>query len=60
MSCPNIADTSSASLAYGVQSACGTQQTSLNALRFTSHNLNFSDTKTESQEIRPDLSLIHI
>lgn len=52
MSCQNFASTSEGTLAYGVQSACGTPQTTLKALRFTSETLNASASATQSNEIR--------
>jgi hypothetical protein len=52
MSCQNFASTSEATLAYGVQSACGTPQTTLKALRFVSETLNSTASTTQSNEIR--------
>ncbi len=54
MSCELFAVTDEASLAYGVQSACGTPQTALTALRYTSENLALSTQSTQSNEIRSD------
>ena len=51
MTCQNFASTSEGSLAYGVQSACGTPQTTLKALRFVSETLNTTATSTGSNEI---------
>lgn len=54
MACQIFAVTDEASLAYGVQSACGTPQTALTALRYTSENLAMTTQATQSNEIRSD------
>jgi hypothetical protein len=52
MTCQNFASTSEGSLAYGVQSACGTVQSTLKQLRFVSETLNSTAASTQSNEIR--------
>jgi len=54
MSCQNFASTSEGTLAYGVQTACGTPATDLTALRFTSETLNQTATSIQSDEITPN------
>jgi hypothetical protein len=54
MACVNFADTSSAGLAYGVQTDCGVVQTALTEMRFTSSDLQFGAETTQSEEIRSD------
>ena len=54
MSCEIFAVTDEASLAYGVQVACGTPQTVLTSVRYTSESLAMTTEATESAEIRPD------
>lgn len=54
MSCQNFASTSEGTLAYGVQVACGTPQTALKELRFTSETLGLTAATTASNEIRPN------
>lgn len=51
MACNNFASTSDSSLAYGVQTACGTQQTDLTEMRFTSSSLQPTAESTQSDEI---------
>lgn len=52
MSCQNFASTSEGTLAYGVQVACGTPQTTLKSLRFTGETLGLTAQSTQSAEIR--------
>lgn len=54
MACVNFADTSSAGLAYGVQTDCGVPQTGLTAMRFTSSDLQFGAESIQSEQIRAD------
>lgn len=54
MSCENFASTSEGTLAYGVQVACGTPQTTLKELRFVSETLGLTAATTVSNEIRPN------
>jgi hypothetical protein len=54
MSCQNFASTSEGTLAYGVQSACGTVQTTLKELRFVSETIGLTAAVTQSNEIRPN------
>lgn len=54
MACQNFAVTDESSLAYGVQSACGTPQTVLTALRYTSDDIALTTEASESNEIRSD------
>ncbi len=54
MSCQIFAVTDEASLAFGLQSACGTPQTSLTSARYTSEALALTTQSTQSTEIRPD------
>jgi len=54
MSCQNFASTSEGTLAYGVQSACGTVQTTLKELRFVSETIGSTAATTASAEIRPN------
>lgn len=54
MACQNFASTSEGTLAYGVQVACGTPQTALTELRFTSESLGITANSTQSEEIRPN------
>lgn len=54
MSCNNFASTSESTLAYGVQSACGTPATTLKQLRFTGETLNMNAQTSQSNEIRGD------
>ncbi len=51
MSCQNFASTSEGTLAYGVQVACGTPQTTLKSLRFVSETLGLTAATTQSAEI---------
>lgn len=52
MACQNFASTSEGTLAYGVQVACGTAQTTLKELRFTSETVGLTAAVTASNEIR--------
>lgn len=54
MSCQNFASTSEGTLAYGVQVACGTPQTTLKELRFVSETVGLTAATTTSAEIRPN------
>lgn len=54
MSCQNFASTSEGTLAYGVQVACGTAQTTLKELRFVSETVGSTAATTASAEIRPN------
>jgi hypothetical protein len=54
MSCQNFASTSEGTMAYGVQSACGTVQTTLKELRFVSETVGSTAAVTASNEIRPN------
>ena len=54
MSCQNFASTSEGTLAYGVQVACGTAQTTLKELRFVSETIGLTAAVTSSNEIRPN------
>ena len=54
MSCQNFASTSEGTMAYGVQSACGTVQTTLKELRFVSETVGSTAAVTASAEIRPN------
>lgn len=54
MSCQNFASTSEGTLAYGVQVACGTAQTTLKELRFVSETVGLTAATTASNEIRPN------
>jgi hypothetical protein len=54
MACELFAVTDEASLAYGVQVACGTPATSLISLRYTSESLAMTTEATQSNEIRDD------
>lgn len=54
MACEIFAVTDEASLAYGVQTACGTPATSLISLRYTSESLAMTTEATQSNEIRND------
>jgi hypothetical protein len=54
MSCQNFASTSEGTLAFGVQSACGTVQTTLKELRFVSETVGSTAAVTASNEIRPN------
>jgi len=49
-----FADTSQTQMAYGVQSASGTPQTTLTELRNTNSSLQFTAESVQSQEIRAD------
>lgn len=53
MSCQNFASTSEGTLAYGVQVACGTPQTTLKSLRYVSETLGLTAASTQSAEITP-------
>ncbi len=57
MSCEIFAVTDEASLAYGVQSACGTPQTALVSLRYTSDSLAFTTQSTQSNEIKKNAQI---
>ena len=54
MSCQNFASTSEGTMAYGVQVACGTVQTTLKELRFVSETVGSTAAVTASAEIRPN------
>jgi hypothetical protein len=54
MACELFAVTDEASLAYGVQVACGTPATALISLRYTSESLAMTTEATQSNEIRND------
>src|SRR6185503_12159799 len=54
MACELFAVTDEASLAYGVQTACGTPATALISLRYTSESLAMTTEATQSNEIRND------
>ena len=60
MSCQNFSNTSEGSIAIGVQSACGTAQTTLKSLRFASDTLNQTAASVISTEIRPNRQIVDL